>query len=104
MCKADVECFFLLPWENEVWKVTRNGGPPGRRSIFQRLTSCPCSNCLQGTCAVYIYMLSFDNAKRIASHYIPFFLFIRSVCKLLVHQLSGHVDFVEPDQPYVESD
>ena len=33
---------------NYCYAVRRSGGPLGRRTIYQRLTSCPCANCLQG--------------------------------------------------------
>ena len=34
--------------QHSAYAVRRDGAPPGRRSVFQRLTSCPCANCIEG--------------------------------------------------------
>ena len=34
--------------QHYAYAVRRDGAPSGRRSLFQRLTSCPCANCIEG--------------------------------------------------------
>ena len=91
--------------KNYCYCVHRNGGPPGRRSIFQRLTSCPCANCIQGV--VHIFR-SFLNFKFLLICVQPFLFNFQTglfhLCLYLEHHgpYTEHIMdilYVQPDNP-----